>query len=297
MPCRLSSSTAWASSLAPTSTTMVSTPGAQRRLDRLLAVRADVREPHAVGRQQRRERMDQHGGHAERVGDQAGVLAAGAAEAIERVAGDVVAALHRDLLDRIRHVLDRDAQKAVRDLLRPSDRRPPPSPAPRIFSPRPRRRAAGPAPAQKSSERNPGSACRPSHWHRSPTAGRRGGSRPAPDRRRQESGPTRKRAPSKCRIEPPPAATVWMSIIGARMRTPATSVSNVRSYVAGEMRHVGGGAPHVEADQALEARRAAALDHPDHAARRPRQDRVLALEQLGCRQAAGRGHEHEARRL
>jgi hypothetical protein len=42
-------------------------------------------------------------------------------------------------------------------------------------------------------------------------------------------GPTRKRAPSNCRIEPPPAATVWMLIIGARMRTPATWVSNSRS--------------------------------------------------------------------
>ncbi|CFW38976.1 Uncharacterised protein [Bordetella pertussis] len=44
-----------------------------------------------------------------------------------------------------------------------------------------------------------------------------------------ESGPTRSRAPSKCRMDPPPAATVWMLIIGARMRTPATSVSNSRS--------------------------------------------------------------------
>ena len=40
----------------------------------------------------------------------------------------------------------------------------------------------------------------------------------------------RMRAPSKCRIEPPPAATVWICIIGARMRTPATSVSKARSY-------------------------------------------------------------------
>jgi hypothetical protein len=30
-------------------------------------------------------------------------------------------------------------------------------------------------------------------------------------------------------IEPPPAATVWIFIIGARMRTPATSVSKARS--------------------------------------------------------------------
>ncbi len=30
-------------------------------------------------------------------------------------------------------------------------------------------------------------------------------------------------------MEPPPAATVWMLIIGARMRTPATCVSKARS--------------------------------------------------------------------
>ena len=30
-------------------------------------------------------------------------------------------------------------------------------------------------------------------------------------------------------MEPPPAATVLIAIIGARMRTPATSVSNARS--------------------------------------------------------------------
>ena len=46
------------------------------------------------------------------------MLAAGAAEAVERVAGDVVAALHGDLLDRLRHVGDGDLQKPVGDLLR-----------------------------------------------------------------------------------------------------------------------------------------------------------------------------------
>mmetsp|Transcript_5844 Transcript_5844/g.16555 ORF Transcript_5844/g.16555 Transcript_5844/m.16555 type:complete len:220 (+) Transcript_5844:98-757(+) len=44
------------------------------------------------------------------------------------------------------------------------------------------------------------------------------------------SGPTRRRVPSNRQMEPPPAATVWMLIMGARMRTPATSVSSVRSY-------------------------------------------------------------------
>ena len=86
---------------------------AQRRLDRLLAAGPDLRQSHAVGGQQAGQRMDQHGLHAERVGDQAGVLAAGRAEAVERVLGDVVAALHRDLLDGVGHVLDGDADEAV----------------------------------------------------------------------------------------------------------------------------------------------------------------------------------------
>ena len=89
---------------------------AERLLDRLLPRRADVGKAHAVGRKQRRERMDQHPGHAERIGDQAGVLAARAAEAVEHIARHVVAALHRDLLDRVRHVLDRDLDEAVGNL-------------------------------------------------------------------------------------------------------------------------------------------------------------------------------------
>ena len=68
---------------------------------------ADVGEAHAVGRQHAGIGVDQHGPDAERVGDQAGMLAAGAAEAVERVFGHVVAALDRDLLDRVRHVLRR----------------------------------------------------------------------------------------------------------------------------------------------------------------------------------------------
>ena len=62
--------------------------------------------------------MDQHRFHAERIGDQAGVLAAGAAEAVEQVFGHVVAALHRDLLDGVGHVLDGDGDEAFGDCLR-----------------------------------------------------------------------------------------------------------------------------------------------------------------------------------
>src|SRR5262249_41613091 len=54
----------------------------------------------------------------ERIGDQARMLAASAAETIERIAGDVVAALYGNLLDGVRHVLDRDRDEAVGNLLR-----------------------------------------------------------------------------------------------------------------------------------------------------------------------------------
>ena len=60
--------------------------------------------------------MDEDALHAERVGNGAGVLAAGAAEAAERVTRHVVAALDRDLLDGVGHVLDGDPEEALRDL-------------------------------------------------------------------------------------------------------------------------------------------------------------------------------------
>ncbi len=60
--------------------------------------------------------VDEDPFHRQRIGDQAGMLAGGAAEAAKRIGGDVVAALHRDLLDRVRHVADRDTDVALGDL-------------------------------------------------------------------------------------------------------------------------------------------------------------------------------------
>src|SRR5437773_9432640 len=62
--------------------------------------------------------MNENARHGERVGDQASVLAGRAAEAAQRVAGDVVAALHRDVLDRVRHVAHRDPDEPIGDLFR-----------------------------------------------------------------------------------------------------------------------------------------------------------------------------------
>ncbi len=48
----------------------------------LLARGEDAGHADAIGRQQTGEGMDEHGLHAQRIGHQAGVLAAGAAEAV-----------------------------------------------------------------------------------------------------------------------------------------------------------------------------------------------------------------------
>jgi len=85
-----------------------------------------------------------------------------------------------------------------------------------------------------------------------------------------------------------------MSIIGARMRTPATRFE-VAFECAGDMGDVGRSAALVEADDAIAAGFHRRLRHADDAAGRTRKDGVLAPEQIGGRQAAGRGHEHQPR--
>ena len=62
--------------------------------------------------------MQEYPRHAECIGHQARMLATRAAETAKRVFGDVVAALHRDVLDRVGHVLDGDLEKALGDFFR-----------------------------------------------------------------------------------------------------------------------------------------------------------------------------------
>ena len=61
------------------------------------------------------------------------------------------------------------------------------------------------------------------------------------------------------------------------------------------VRDVGRSAAHVEADDALEPGARAGPRHRDHAARRPREDRVLAGEEPGRRESSRRHHEHHPR--
>ena len=60
--------------------------------------------------------MDENGFDAQRIGDQASMLATGRPKAVQDISGDVIAAFDRDFLDRVGHVLNRDADEAVGDI-------------------------------------------------------------------------------------------------------------------------------------------------------------------------------------
>ena len=236
--------------------------------------------------------MDQHLGHAERIRHQAGVLAAGAAEAVERVARHVVAALHRDLLDRVRHVLDRDLDEAVGDLL------------------------AGAAVADLARELGERRAhrlgverqvlLRPEDLreeirdqladHHVGVGDRERAAAAVAGRPRIGAGAVGADAEARA-VEMQHRAAARRHRVDQhhrRAHAHARHLGLERALVfAVEMRHVGRGAAHVEADQPVEAGLAPGLRHADHAAGRPREDRVLALEQLGGGEPARRHHEHQ----
>ena len=121
-----------------------------------LADRLHVGEADAVGRQHAGQRVDQDPLHAQRVGDAAGMLAAGAAEAGERVAGHVMAARDRDLADRGGHIVDRDGEEALGDFLEALGRRPARRRLPAGGPGMPRDRAAGRRPARTPPGNAPG---------------------------------------------------------------------------------------------------------------------------------------------
>jgi hypothetical protein len=119
---------------------------------------ADIGEAHAVGRQHAGEGVQEHRRHAQRIGHEAGVLPAGAAEAVERVFRHVIAALDGDLLDRVGHVLDGDAQEAFATSsgVRGASRRRSRGQGREFLARRRRRRAAGRRPARRRREMKSG---------------------------------------------------------------------------------------------------------------------------------------------
>ncbi|MNV43589.1 hypothetical protein D3C71_1353050 [compost metagenome] len=71
-----------------------------------------VRQAHAVGAEDTRQWVHKHTRHAQRIGHQAGMLAARATKTLQRVARHVVAACHADLLDGVGHLLHSDLDEA-----------------------------------------------------------------------------------------------------------------------------------------------------------------------------------------
>lgn len=171
--------------------------------------------------------MDQHPAHVQGIGDKTGMLGSGAAECHQRVFRHIISTLDRDFLDCLGHIFNGDFQEAIGYLFG---------------------RLAGFI-GQFGKLRGDGR--RVQRFIRAGTEdmgeeagidlashqiGIGDGQRAAaPIARRSRIGPGAVRSDPHPRAikrqdRPPPAATVWMAIIGARMRTPATSVSKARSY-------------------------------------------------------------------
>ena len=274
----------------------------ERLLDRRLAHRRLVGQAHAVGREHAGQRMDEDPRHAERIGDAAGVLAAGTAEALQGVARDVVAARHRDLLDRVGHAADRDVDEALGDLLRR------PGAAGRLFDLRGERREL--RAHDGSVERLV--ALRPEHLGKERRLDLADGDVRIGDRERP-AAPVRRRPRIGARaLRPDPKARAVESedraaACGHRMdRHHGRADAHAGDAglegpleLAGVVAHVGRGATHVEADDADAFDRVLETElrgshHADDAARRARQDRVLALKAAGFGKTARRLHEIQA---
>ena len=241
--------------------------------------------------------MDEYPGHGERVRHAAGVLAAGAAEAAQRVSGDVVAALDRYFLDGVRHVVDGDGQIPLGDLFR----------GPRVARRAPDLVGEGQEFPAHDFLVDRGVAVRPEHLRKEsrveladhdvavgdgqrpvvPIAGgarvgsRRVGSDPIPGAVEMEDG-----------------AAAGGDGVDVHHGGPHPDAGDLRLEGAFEgavvARDVRRRASHVEADDALESRHERRPRARHDAAGRSRENRVLAPERPGVGEAAVGLHEHEA---
>ncbi len=271
--------------------------GVERQLDRGLAHRDLVRQAHAVGREHARQRVHEDAAHAQRIGHAAGMLAAGAAEALQRVLRDVVAARHRDALDRVGHVLDRDLQEALGQRLG-------------------RGLAAGRGLHLGRQRLEPGRdavavqrlvGLRPEHLRKvrrldlaQQHVGVGRGQRPAaPVARRPGVGAGALGPDAQPRtVELQQRAATGGHGVDAHHRRAHAHAGHLgvegALEFAGVMRHVGAGAAHVEADHLGVTAGHGGAHHADDAAGRAGQDRVLALEVVRFGQAAAALHEEQA---
>ncbi len=220
--------------------------------------------------------MNEHARHAERVGDQAGVLAARASEAVERVVRDVIAALHGNLLDRIGHVLDRDLDEAVGDVFGLS--------AADLLGEIGEGHAHGMRVERQALRRSENLRKEIGDELADHHVGVGDGERSvAPVAFRAGIGARRIRADAETgAVKMQDRTAAGGDGVDQHHRRAHAHAGDFRLegalVLAVEMRHVGRGAAHVEADEAVQPGLLSGLRHPDHAAGRTGQNRVLALE-------------------
>ncbi len=268
----------------------------ERQLERRFAHRDAVSQADAIGREHACERVDENARHPELVGDLAGVLAGRAAEAAERVARDVVPALHRDVFDRIRHVRHRDVDEALghgfrrpvvaggaADLGRERGE---------FFAHDlgvERRIAPGPEDAREElrldlaeHDVRVGDRERPA----AAVAGR-------PGVRARGIGPDAVPRP----VEVQDRAAAGRDRVDRHHRGAHAHAGDPRLELAlelaGEVRDVGRRSAHVETDDAVEPRCGGGAHRADDTARGAREDRILALEAAGVGEPPVRLHEEE----
>ncbi len=253
-----------------------------------------VSKTHAIGRQHAGKRMDEHGLHAEGIGHQAGVLTAGAAEALQREACGVVALLHRDLLDRIRHVGDSDLQEALGHLAGGARLAGGPRDGIgecREFFPHDfgieRCIGVGPEDRREMLRLDLADADIRIGYRQRPAAAIAG-------RSRIGAGGVRSDAePRAIEVQDGPTTRRHRVDRHHRRAHPHTGDRGLEGALeaAGVKCDVGRRAAHVEADDLVEPRHRRGARRADDAAGGTRQDRVLALESGGIRQSAVRLHE------
>ena len=239
------------------------------------------------------DRIDAHG-----IRDSARMLPACAAEADERVFGRIVAALDRDLFDRLGHVEVSDGEEAFSGFFR-------------------RELPAGP-------RFNLGAECSELFGD---DAAIQGLISVWPEDRRKKLRPHAAEehvAISDCQRSPTPIAGgpgEGAGALGADTQTRAVERADraaagrdrmhlqhrrgeanacyhrfVRSFKgAGEVRDIGGGAAHVEAERVVEPRTLGRRRHADNAAGGAGEYRVAATEGAGAGEAAVRLHEEQVR--
>ena len=226
------------------------------------------------------------------------MLAAGAAEAVQAVFGDIIAALHGNLLDGVGHVLHGDAQKAFRHLLG-ADRLAlggghflSQFPEPVLHRCQVQRLIA------VGTENGREVAGLDLAEHQVAVGHGQGAAAPVAGRPRIGPGGFRPH-PEAGAVELQDRAAAGRYGVDVHHGRPhahpghqGLEAALVLPVVVG---HVRGGAAHVEADQLGNAAHGGGAGHAHHAAGGAGKNGVLALEQAGVGEAAVGLHEHELR--